>query len=320
MMPTRASFPLLMSLGLSIPAPQVTIRLDAELADIAMSYLGSGDPALLRRMASTPAAAHLLAHARAWEYGVPRSSTAALVASLVTPRDDKACRLADAARVRGAFLALEADPSWVAEVRRALPRDATMRISLYLTFGYDIGVAGPGTASLNAAHPHFGADPRELRYYAIHECHHAAFMTYQTPRPLAGWQSAGDLLAQAEYALQLEGMAVWAAWDLREREGALEGDADYRALQDPALVQALEATYLKAHRALELRAARSDLVDDATRALLLDLYGPERVFYRFWAHAAREIARHRGREALVDLVKAGPRAFLRAYLACPRCP
>lgn len=312
MLATMGPSPSLQPQGL----PQVSVHLDPTLFQLASAYLDSGSESLLDEMASTPAAAHLLTHARAWEYDVPHESRAALVKALVTPRAAKAARLPGTHRVLEAFKAMAGDNTWIAEIRRGLPTGAANEVSLFLTFGYDIGVAGPGTASLNAAHPYFQTDPRELRYYAIHECHHAVFMTYQKPRPLADWKTAADLLAQAEYALQLEGMAVWAAWELREKEGALDKDADYRALQDKPAIRRLEAAFLKAHKALQARAAEPGPADGASRSVLFDLYGPERVFYRFGAHAARQIERHKGRPALLSLVQAGPRAFLEAYLSC----
>ncbi|HET8734622.1 MAG TPA: DUF5700 domain-containing putative Zn-dependent protease, partial [Anaeromyxobacteraceae bacterium] len=234
----------------------------------------------------------------------------------VTPRDRKQER-GRAARGSLAFFdgTLATDARWRAELARSLPPGDLPRVSLFLTFGYDIGVATPGSASLNAVHPHFQDHPSELRYYAIHECHHAVFMALHPPRPVSEWKAPADLLAQAEYGLQLEGMAVWAAWDLREQEGALDGDADYVALRDGARIRALEARYLEVHRLLRNQAAAGGPADEASRAALLSLYGPERILYRFGAHAARAIEKTRGRAAVVELVRRGPRAFLEAYLA-----
>jgi len=293
----------------------VEARLDASLTELSVTYLASGREELLSEMAATPAAAHLLAHARAWEYEVPRESTSALVRFLVTPVEEKKGRVAAATKALAYFEGpLREDTSWIAELRRTLPPEAATAVDLFLTFGYDIGVATPGNASLNAVHPHFEADPAELRYYAIHECHHAVFMHYQPPRPLVEWQSVADLLAQSEYALQLEGMAVWAAWELREREGALDGDEDYRALRDEGQIRKLEARFLEVHRALEACAGEPGAADEATRELLLGLYGPDRIFYRFGGYAAREIERLQGRPALLALVETGPRSFWEAYL------
>ena len=295
------------------------VTLDSRHARLALELLSAGRSDALARLAATPASGHLLRHARAFEYDVPRESEAALARSLVSPPEEKRERAAAAGRAIALFDGpLRADPVWRSELRRALPPDAETRVSLYLTFGYDIGVSMPGTASLNAVHRRFEERPSELRYYAIHECHHAVFMTYQRPRPLAEWTTAADLLAQAEYALQLEGMAVWAARGLREREGALGDDDDYVALGDPARMARLEARFLEAHRALEARAAEPGPADEALRAALFDLYGSDRVFYRVGALAARRVEEARGRDAVVNLVKAGPRAFFEAYISTLR--
>jgi hypothetical protein len=273
------------------------------------------------RLAATPASARLLRHARAFAYDVPRESEATLARGLVSPRESKSERGAAAGRAIALFDgSLREDPVWVSELRRALPPDADVRVSLYLTFGCDVGASMPGTASLNAAHRRFGERPSELRAYAIHECHHAVFRTYQRPRPVAEWTTAADLLAQAEYALQLERMVVWAARDLREREGTLGDDEAYAALGDGARLARLEARYLEAHRALEARAGERGPADEATRALLLDLSGPDRVFYRVGALAARRVEEARGRKAVARLVKAGPRTFFEAYRAKAAAP
>lgn len=307
--------------GTSAEAPRVQVLLDARLAELSLDYLASGRESLLDAMAATPAAAHLLRHACNWQYEVPWDSTRALVQSLVSPRETKAAR-ADGARRTLAYFqgTLRDDPSWIAEVRRALPAEATQPVTLFLTFGYDSGVACPGTASLNAAHPKFHKDLRELRYLAIHECQHAVFMTYQPPPALDSVRSAAQLQALAEYALQLEGMATWAAWDCREKEGGMDGDEDYQVLRDEAQVRRLERRFLEVHQALKARASDPGPADPSTRALMMGLYDQHRTFYRFGAYAARRIEQQRGRAAVTALVKAGPQAFLEAYLACRATP
>jgi hypothetical protein len=296
----------------------VEVTFDDRHVRLALEFLATGDEEVVARLADLPASQHLLRHARAFEQDVPRESALALARSLVTPRDRREVRVR-AAREALAFFdgTLETDARWRAELDRSLPSGDLPRVSLFLTFGYDIGVATPGNASLNAVHPHFQDHAPELRYYAIHECHHAAFMALHPPRPVSEWTTPADLLAQAEYGLQLEGMAVWAAWDLREKEGTLDGDADYVALRDGARIRALEARYLEVHRLLRSQAAAGSPAGEAARGALLSLYGPERILYRLGAHAARAIERARGRAAVVDLVRGGPRAFLEAYLALP---
>ena len=301
--------------GATSPQPGFRVDLDAHLAEQALAFLATGNQALLADMAATPAAAHLLRHARTYAYDFPRDSTAALTLALVSPEALKRERVAAAGKALAYFNGpMRADTSWLADVSRGLPADAPCKASLFLTFGYDIGVSCPGTASLNAAHRHFEAHPRELLYYAIHELHHTGFMTYQQPRPVAEWRTAADLLAQAEYALQLEGMAVWAVWERRRAEGAMDWDEDYVALQDEGRLRTLEAAFRKAHAALEVKAQTPGPADPAARALLSELYGSDRIFYRFGAFAARQIELRQGRPALIALVKAGPHAFLQAYL------
>lgn len=92
------------------------------------------------------------------------------------------------------------DLGWVADALAYLPADFRFRGTLFLTFGYDIGVAFHSNASLNFAHPHFDKHPRELLYYAIHALHHVGFYRYQPAAKLSALKTYADLLGLVEYA------------------------------------------------------------------------------------------------------------------------
>lgn len=54
-------------------------------------------------------------------------------------------------------------PQWINDVLHYLPREFRFRGNLFLTVGYDIGVALASNASLNGAHPHFDGHPASSR-------------------------------------------------------------------------------------------------------------------------------------------------------------
>ncbi len=57
------------------PLKDQDLRFDGSHASLALAYLKSGDPALIRTMASLPAIEHLLRHARRFDYDVPKDSS-----------------------------------------------------------------------------------------------------------------------------------------------------------------------------------------------------------------------------------------------------
>lgn len=297
------------------PLKQQDLRFDARHASLALAYVQSGDPALVPAMAGQPAIEHLLRHARRFGYDVPKNSPEALAAHLVQVAPERHAAVTAVAAQSLAYFTgpMLRDPAWVSDVLRYLPRDFRFHGTLFLTFNYDIGVAEGATASLNAGHRFFQAQPRELVYYAIHELHHTGYMTYHTIAPIAQWKTQAHLLNWVEYATQLEGMAVWAAYARRQAEGALaqDGMGDYVALDDPARMQSMEAEYQRGCQALKARGDQPASPQDLEA--LFALFSKDRLWYRVGAHMARRIEAVRGRAFLVDLIKAGPGAFQKAY-------
>lgn len=203
------------------------LRFDASFAQIALRYLRSGDASPLERLAKSVAASHMLNHARNFDYDVPKDSAEALVSPRLTPPSKHLTKIDDCERTIAFGLGPMLDnPHGVADSLRYLPDDFRFQGALFLTFGYDIGLAFGPTASLNCAHSHLKAHPRELIYYAIHELRYVGFMAYQPPPRWSDLKTCGDLAGRVEYSTQSEGMAVLAAYDHRRREHASEDDGD----------------------------------------------------------------------------------------------
>ncbi len=284
------------------------LRFDARFAALALDYFRTSDLRFLDELALQPAAAHLLAHARNFDYDVPKDSARALVDSLVAPAADRSRRIATCRESRAFFTGpMLDDPHWVDDALRYLPADFRFRGSLFLTFGYDIGVAFPPNASLNGAHRRFEGHPRELLYYAIHELHHAGFMSIQPPPRVADLKTCRDLLGLVKYSTHLEGMAVLAAWARRRAEKALDAASDYAALEDESRMRAEVEAYL---RDVDDLARRGDQPLDARAWAVIDrMSSGERLWYRVGALTARRIEDRLGRPALLALIAAGPARF-----------
>ncbi len=292
---------------------------DARFAAEATAGLRTHDPALVERLAGLPAVEHILAHARNFDYDVPKQSPRSLVEALLAPPGTEASRVAACAEATAYFAGpMLADPHWVADTLAYLPAGYRFHGTLFLTFGYDIGVAFDRNASLNCTHPHFGR-PRELLYYAIHELHHVGFMAYHAPPRIAGVKTCADLRALVEYSTQLEGMAVLAAYHRRRDEGALTDDGDYVALGDERRMGADVASYFADYDDLKGRGTQP--ADAAAWAVVERMSSGERLWYRVGAHMARRIEALDGRGALVDLIAQGPARFVaRGRASLPSAP
>jgi hypothetical protein len=292
------------------------LTFDATFAGQAIEYVRSNDPNVLTHMANSPAIAHVLNHARNFDYDVPKDSPEALVANLLGPQSKQPARAAVCEQSIKFFCGpMLSDPHWVADTLRYLPADFRFQGTLFLTFGYDIGVAFAPNASLNCTHAHFDNHPRELLYYAIHELHHVGFMTYQKPPRLADIKTCADLLRLVEYSTQLEGMAVLAAYQRRRDDHALGDDADYVALQDQKRMKDDLAAYLKDYDYLKRRGTQP--ADADAWAVIDRMSSGERIWYRAGAYMAQRIEAANGHAALVELVKQGPARFLSTYESLP---
>jgi hypothetical protein len=289
------------------------LMFDASFASEAIEYIRSNDANALARMTNSPAIAHILNHARNFDNdNVPRDSAQGLMTNLLGPQGAQAERAADCEKALQYFCGtMLSDPHWIADTLRYLPADFRFHGSLYLTFGYDIGVAFAPNASLNCTHPHFENHPRELLYYAIHELHHDGFMSYHKPPKFADIKTCADLLKLVEYSTQLEGMAVYAAYERRRDEHALADDADYVALEDHKRMENDLAAYLKDYDYLKQRSTRP--VDADAWAVIQRMSSGERLWYRVGAYMAQRIEAANGRAALVELVEQGPARFLAVY-------
>ena len=308
-----APAPLVVPVG-GRPSIELASIFDFEFVDGALEYFATGDDATLQSMASTDAARHLAAHASRVSLAEKEQSPREITEGLMRPRREKA---EDAQAVRQVLSVVRHDTLrqtvCLSEVLAHLPEGGLAGGRLYFTYGYDIGVAVSGNASLNLAHEHFLQDPGEIWFYCVHELHHAGFQALHDLPELAEIDTTHDLLGLVEYATQLEGTAVYAAWDWRQRAGALSGDEDYRALLDDDLMARLQQEYFEIYDRLRSEPVRP--LADSDWAILDRMSGGDRLWYRVGAQMAAAIDAARGRGELCRLVEAGPRAFIDAYRA-----
>ena len=290
---------------------------DYSFVDLALEYFVTGDEEVRGRIVNSRAAQHLATHAsRTSEEGRTISATE-IVEKLMHPRAEKSER---AQEVRRLLSEIRQDSVWqkrcISEANASLPRDGQLTAKLYFTYGYDIGVAVSGNASLNLAHDHFLGDPDEVKYYCVHELHHAGFQAFHPLPSIGEIATTRHLVALVEYLTQLEGPAVHAAHRWREEADALTGDPDYIALQDAERMEAYEREYFILYE--QLRSEPDRRLVEADWEIVTRMSSGDRLWYRVGARMAAAIDDSLGRGELLLLIESGPRAFLEAYLGIQR--
>jgi hypothetical protein len=303
-------------------AREPALSVDGSFVRLGLAYLRSADAALLQQATATRPARVIAEHARRVSLGGDPPTAEELVARLLTEQLRDGART-EAHRLGALLAAIEADEEGRrrcrVEAAAYLPEGALEGVVLHLTLGYDIGVALAGAPTLNLAHPRFRHDPRELRYYCVHEVHHAGVMRYHDLPELASVRTTAQLAALVRYLTFLEGLAVHAARAWRAADGALDRDADYVALEDQALMRRYEDDFVRLHEGLDRPPDRP--LEPEDWATLERLAGPDRFFYRVGARMADRVERALGRDRLVEAVSAGPDHFFELHLRVShRCP
>ncbi len=180
-----------------------------------------------------------------------------------------------------------------------LPAGAVLDGKVFFVIGYDIGIAAPPDVAINVGHEHFLHTSTEVAHYITHEAHHVGFMGFRPPPPMAGLDDARTLRRIVAYFTELEGRAVHAARDRREREGQLGDDDDYRIYVDSREARRIARRYLEQCSTLE---SSAHLSDDQLGAVMEAMTSGERLFYRAGALVCRALDRERGRRYLADSV------------------
>lgn len=284
--------------------------IDTRFAFLALDFLQTGDRELLTSIAETRAASHLAAHARRVSISGVAPTARELVEQILT---SPSMADADLDEIRLRLALVESDRErqnhcWE-EAAYYLPQGALSDATLFVTIGYDIGVAVSGNASLNLAHPHFVENADELWFYCVHELHHAGFQRYHDLPRLADIKLTDGLLALIRYLTMMEGLAVHAARRWRTTIGALENDPDYLALLDNKRMDTYEKEYFMLYRDLAAEGARP--LEKGDWEILEKMSAGDRLWYRVGAKMAYRIEKVLGREILIELIVDGSDAFFK---------
>lgn len=290
-------------------------RFDFAHVDRALQYHADPSEAALRAISRTEAARHLKAHSDWAGYYPVDASALDITRDLVAGEAPSQALIAEvAALIYYAKSRPDLQGECASEAARFLPAGDERPPTLHATWGYDIGVASALGASLNFAHPHFHEDNREIWFYCVHELHHAGIIRSHPFPALGEVDTVGELRDLIRYLTFLEGSAVYAARDMRERMDALESDQDYVALADAARMEKISARYGELLNELDARVG-DEALNDADWAIIDEMSGGERLWYRHGAKMAMTIEAKTGAKALRETLAQGPEAFFTAYQA-----
>jgi hypothetical protein len=200
---------------------------------------------------------------------------------------------------------------WLNEVLRYLPRRHFFNTIIYLNIGYDHIVFGENVA-LNLNSRQFHEDKRESVYYLIHELAHAGYVRYHPLPELWNIKTNRELLDIVKFLTHLEGMGVISALRLRVLEDGLL-DNDYKTLSNNTEKAERVNHYFRLLNKLENN--QSKKVDQDYFRVFEKMSGKKtRLWYITGCHIAQEIEKHKGTEALRNLVKKGNEEFFDTYL------
>jgi hypothetical protein len=114
------------------------------------------------------------------------------------------------------------------------------------------------------------------------------------------------------YFTQLEGMAVYAAYNERLKGNALGNDQDYVAIQDTILMKKYTERYFEIYNHFTTKSNDTLTVKDWS--MLAELSSGKRLWYRLGAHMAAVIDAKSGRVKLTGLIAEPSENFIRNYL------
>ena len=285
---------------------------DFEHVESALAYFDSGDEQILTEISESRATQHLLAHSERTGY-YPAGTTGLELtrALLAEPEEWSTAKV----KMLTSYLHTNADrqTACLAEAKQYLPDGVEMADRLHLTWGYDIGVAMDGSASLNLAHNHFLEDPEEVWFFCIHEMHHAGVMSLHPMGRISGIATTQKLFEFLRYSTFLEGTATYAAYDARAEANALGKDRDYVALADEIGMDRYRAEYFDTYKRMESAPDRP--LRQSDWQAIENFSDGHRLWYRVGAEMAATIDDHLGRERLKEIISEGPSEFFRAYFA-----
>jgi len=288
---------------------------DFTFANLVVAYLETNDYEYLHKIAELDAANHILNHAKHFKYNVPQESKLELVAYLLSPIDKNKEKLPEFKKNLEFAIKNIAKNDFAQTIAlQFLPEKFCFSSSMFFTFGYDIGVVYGNNCSLNLAHPLFVENISELKYYAVHELHHAGFIMMKDNKiPSLNITSFKEMTQLIEYLTHLEGMGTYAPLDIRIKENATNLDRDYIALLNMELMESYKSEYFDIYYFFKNSPKKILGNEDWSKINILS--DVKRLWYTVRAIMAKTIDEEFGRNKLVSLISEPSSNFIETYLS-----
>lgn len=289
----------------------VSLTYDFSFVNLAIKYLETGNTNYLYQISELDATRHIFNHAS--KFGGYDGTKLELVTDLLSPRDRQK-KLLPIVKRNLEFAKNLAKSGVIEKITlQYLPKDFRFSGSLFFTFGYDIGVVFGENSSLNLAHPIFSNDVNEIKFWAIHESHHAGFVQIRDGyMPSIRMTTFKEMARLIEYLVHLEGMATFSALNIREQKNAMNTHRDYIALQDVELMRGQVKDFFDIY--FHFKNNPDNLIAGSDWQKIHTLTTGERLLYTVGTHIARTIDQNFGREKLVSLISEPSENFITAYL------
>lgn len=194
-----------------------------------------------------------------------------------------------------------------------LPKGFLFSSRLCFTVGYDLGITYLSNSSVNISHKHYLDNCSEMKYYSIHELHHAGFnILKKNNMPSLNIKTYGEMSKLIAYLTHLEGMAVYAAYEERVKNNTLNNDPDYIALQDTLLMKKLCKRYFEIYNHFLVN--KNDTLTEKDWSMLVELSSGDRLWYRVGSRMAEIIDKKLGRDKLTGLIFEPSENFINKYM------
>ena len=287
---------------------------DFTFAELVIKFLETANIGCLNEISELDATDHIFNHASRFNGGIPTDSRLEFVTNLLTPIGKYDASLPYIIRnIRYAKEHIANHNIVEKTALESLPKGFSFSGSLFFTIGYDIGVAFGNNCSLNLAHPIFlKRGMNELKYYAIHELHHAGFIALKGFMPSFEISNRREMTCIIEYLTHLEGMGTYAALNIRGKEGSMNTDHDYISLQDQNLLDCLIKEYFDIYRYFKNNPDEPLCEEDWQKiGILSDV---KRLWYVVGAYIAKTIDYRKGRTYLTKLISQPSENFIKTFM------
>jgi hypothetical protein len=289
------------------------VTYDFTLADLSVKYIESGDSSILSDILRTEGLKLLYNHAN-WTGNNSENISLRDFAETIIDRGNKN------AYINTILLNLQYAKDSIAVLDypqiiclKYLPEGFSFSSRLCYTVGYDLGIVYLNNSSVNLSHKHYLENRSELKYYSIHELHHAGFVYLkENNMPSLKINTFGEMSKLIAYFTHLEGMAVYAAYEERMKNNALHGDPDYIALQDTLLMENYCNKYFEIYNHFLIN--KDETLTEKDWSLLEELSSGNRLWYRVGSKMAETIDNKLGRGKLTSLISEPSENFINTYI------